>query len=156
MIAELPVTPWWKDYDDCREDRPTMLAARFDMAKWLVVSAFEGERRLGGTIVAYDTPGCDMLDGRSDLVVPFDVRVDPDARGTGVGRTLFAYVAEWARSRGCVELHVETQDVNVGACRFYRAMGCDLYLVEEGAYGPKVNEVKLIWRLTLVRGGHAT
>ena len=148
-ITEIPATARWKDYDACPEDCPTSLAARFDMSNWLILSAFDGEQRLGGMLVAFDTPGCNMLEGRTDLVVPFDVRVHPTARGKGVGRSLFGYVVAWTRDRGCTELRVETQDVNVAACRFYRAMGCELYLAKEGAYGPEIDEAMLIWRLTL-------
>ena len=146
-ITEIPVIPRWKDYDECAEDRPTALPARFDMSNWLIVSAFESDRRLGGMIVAWNTPGCDMLEGRSDIVVLFDVRVHPAARGQGVGRLLFEYVVAWARTHACVELRVETQDVNVGACRFYRAMGCELHSVQEGAYGPELDEAMIIWRM---------
>jgi len=146
-ITEIPTTPRWKDYDE--HERPAALPARFDMSNWLIASAFEGPRRLGGMIVARDTPGCDMLEGRKDLVVPFDVRVHPAERGRGVGRLLFGYVVAWARTHACVELRVETQDVNVGACRFYRAMGCELHSVIEGAYGPELHEAMIIWRQRL-------
>jgi len=148
-IIEIPVRPRWKDYDAFPDSRPTALAAQFDMSNWLILSAFEGSRRLGGIIVARDTPGCDMLEGRNDLVVPFDIRVDPAAQGRGIGRRLFEYATAWARSHGCTELHVETQDVNVAACRFYRAMGCELHSIREGAYLPELDEAMVIWRLEL-------
>ena len=146
-ITVTPEEPHWKDYD--AYERPTALPARFDMSNWLIVSAFDGERRLGGVIAARDTLSCDMLDGRTDLVVPFDVRVHPTARGQGVGRALFEHVIVWARANGCTELRVETQDVNVVACRFYLAMGCQLHSAQEGAYGPELDEAMVIWRLRL-------
>lgn len=148
-VEDIPVEPWWKDYDSCEEDRPTMLPARFDFSNWAIFSAFEKEVRLGGTIVARDCPGCDMLEGRADLSVIFDIRIDSGARGRGVGRALFNYVCAWAKQQGCIEVRVETQEVNVGACRFYRAMGCRLRSADLGAYGPDIDEAKLIWSLDL-------
>ncbi|MHB8636927.1 MAG: GNAT family N-acetyltransferase [Fimbriimonadaceae bacterium] len=145
-IAEIPTAARWKDYDAHARDRPTALAARFDMSSWLILSAFDEGGRRGGIIVAHNTPGCDMLDGRRDLAVPFDLRVDPAARGRGIGRTLFAYGVKWAQARGCTELRVETQDVNVAACRFYRAMGCELFSARAQGYGPELDEAMLIWR----------
>ena len=86
QFVEVPIVPWLKDYYAFEAERPTALPSRFNMENWLIVGAFRGEQRLGGMIVARDTPDCDMLEGRTDLVVPFDVRVLPEARGKGVGR----------------------------------------------------------------------
>lgn len=149
QIVADPVEPWLKNYDDCEEDRPTALARRFDMSHWCILSAFEGDQRLGGMIIARNDPSCEMLEGRTDLAVIFDVRVRPDARGGGIGRALFEGAKDRASKNGCIELRVETQDVNVPACRFYKAMGCDIHSVEEGAYGPEIDEAKLIWRIPL-------
>lgn len=144
-----PIEPWWKDYDACEEDRPTSLARRFDMSNWGILSAFEDDRRLGGAIIARDTPGCDMLEGRDDLAVIFDFRVAPGARGKGLGQSLFQQSINWSKAHGCSELRVETQDNNVAACRFYSAMGCGIHSIEERAYGPAIDEAKLIWRVRL-------
>ncbi len=148
-IQEIPVTPWWKDYDECEEDRPTQLPNRFNFSNWFIVTAFAEGERLGGMIVARDCPGCDMLEGRTDLAVIFDVRICDTARGQGVGKALFTYAVSRSKQLGCTELRVETQDVNVAACRFYRAMGCLLHSAEVGAYGPQIGEAKLIWTLAL-------
>jgi GNAT superfamily N-acetyltransferase len=148
VVAD-PIPPRHKDYDDCPEDRPTALSTRFDTRNWAAFSAWEDDRRVGGTIVARDSPGCDMLEGRKDLAVIFDLRVRPDRRGCGVGKALFEKAVEWATSTGCVELRVETQDVNEPACRFYLAMGCSIHSITKGAYGPDLDEVKLVWRMML-------
>ena len=148
IIVDL-IEPWLKDYDASQDDRPTALPRRFDMSNWGILSAFENDVRLGGALISRDTPGCDMLEGRADLAVIFDLRVASAARGKGVGKALFGAAVLWARQRGCSELMVETQDNNVGACRFYAAMGCDIYKIEVGAYGPELDEAKLIWRFRL-------
>ncbi|MEN0062299.1 MAG: hypothetical protein AAGA48_09110 [Myxococcota bacterium] len=44
---------------------------------------------------------------------------------------------------------METQNTNVAACQFYANRGCELVLVERGAYGDLPDEVKLVWAMTL-------
>ena len=81
---------------------------------------------VGAVAVAFDTPGVHMLEERSDLAVLWDIRVAPEAQGRGVGRRLFEYAVEWARAHGGTQMKIETQNVNVSACRFYEHMGCEL------------------------------
>ena len=69
----------------------------------------------------------------------------PEYRSAGVGRTLWRAAEDWARRRGLVEMRVETQDINVPACRFYQAMGCSLIALDADAYGADIPEVQLIW-----------
>jgi hypothetical protein len=40
---------------------------------------------------------------------------------------------------------VETQNVNVGACRFYVAQGCSLGSAHRYAYENHPDEVQLLW-----------
>lgn len=49
-----------------------------------VLSAFDGPSRVGGAVVAWRTPGADMLEGRDDLAVLWDIRVHPEYRGRGI------------------------------------------------------------------------
>ncbi len=92
-----------------------------------------------------------MLGGRDDLAVLWDIRVHPDWRGQGVGRRLFGRVVDWSRRRDCTQLKIETQNINVGACRFYGAQGCHLDGIIRGAYAePAIaHEVMLLWWLDL-------
>jgi hypothetical protein len=62
-----------------------------------------------------------------------------------VASALFAAVETWARSRGCFQLKVETQNTNVAACRFYAHEGCVLRTVRKGAYPDLPDEVQLLW-----------
>jgi hypothetical protein len=41
--------------------------------------------------------------------------------------------------------HVETQTINVPACRFYSKMGCTLGAIDRYAYVDLPNEIQLLW-----------
>jgi GNAT superfamily N-acetyltransferase len=138
-------TPWIKDYDACPGDHPTAWGQRFDLSRWEVFGARRSGRLVGGATVAWSTPGVWMLEGRTDLAVLWDLRVAPDARGHGVGTALFEAVERWATARGCRELAVETQNVNVPACEFYAARGCRLGTIRRLAYPEAPDEVQLLW-----------
>lgn len=148
-LVERPVDPpWAKDYDAVGE-HPRDWARRFDVRRWRVFEAREGGTLRGGSVVAWDTPGVEMLEGRRDLAVLWDIRVDPAARGMGIGAALFRAAAEWARGRGCRWMKVETQDINVAACRFYQRMGCELGAIHRFAYPGLRGETQLLWYLDL-------
>jgi len=136
--------PFRKDYDSIED--PLAWPARFDVSNWTLIAAFNETGRVGGAICAFDTPDVDMLDGRSDLVVLWDLRVSPAAQRRGVGSALFRSVEAWARARNCREVKVETQNTNVPACRFYARQGCVLKQVNYNAYPGLPDEVQLIWR----------
>ena len=142
--------PWIKDYD-VAAGPPSRLEHRGNVANWGVFAAFEADRRVGGALVAWQTPGLEMLEGRDDLAVLWDLRVAAEHRGRGIGTRLFEAACAWARRRGGSELRVETQDVNVPACRFYAARGCRLLQVMPGAYQALPGETKLVWGLPLVQ-----
>ncbi len=136
--------PYVKDYDAVGED-PARWPALFDVSNWLVLAARAAGRRVGGAAIAFDTPGLDMLEGRRDLAVLWDIRVSPEARGLGVGSALFRVAEDRARARGCRRLKVETQNVNVPACRFYMRQGCVLGAVNRFAYTGLPGEIQLLW-----------
>jgi ribosomal protein S18 acetylase RimI-like enzyme len=96
-------------------------------------------------VVAWSTPGVHLLDGRDDVAVLWDIRVSPAHRGTGVGSALFRAAESWAAARGCDWLKIETQNINVRACRFYRRMGCTLGAIDRFAYPELPDEVQLLW-----------
>jgi len=152
-LTEAPVAPpYEKDYDAIEGGSLTAWAGRFDTANCLFLLASDGEAPVGGAIAVCRTPGIEMLAGRDDLVVLWDLRVHPDRRRQGIGTRLFQSVMAWARERACRQLQVETQNVNVPACRFYAAQGCHLSAIDRHAYQgcPAVsNEAMLIWYLDL-------
>jgi ribosomal protein S18 acetylase RimI-like enzyme len=151
-LVEGPVDPYVKDSDAERVEGPTCWPKRFDVSSWGVLSAFEGERRVGGAVVAWNTPWAHPLRGRDDLAALWDLRVRPEHRGRGVGTTLFDRAIVWAQERGCHLFEVETQNTNVAACRFYARRGCVLGAIDRHAYADAPDEVRLLWYVDL-RGG---
>jgi GNAT superfamily N-acetyltransferase len=51
-----------------------------------------------------------------------------------------------ARNAGCRSLEIETQDINVPACRLYARCGYVLSAVTTDAYPEAPNEARLLWR----------
>ena len=93
-----------------------------------------------------------MLVGRKDLAVLWDIRVHPDRRRSGIGTQLFKHAVKWAQSRGCTQLKIETQNINVPACEFYVKQGCHLGEINRYGYAGHQDvqhEVMLIWYLDL-------
>ena len=142
--------PWIKDYDEYDEERPIHWAERWDISNWGLLTAYVDGRMVGGCALAYNTNGVNMLEGRDDLVVMWDLRIHPDFRRMGIGGRLFETAVSWAKSRSCKLLKVETQNINVRACRFYAKQGCELGSIHRFAYPDLPDEVQLFWyyRLT--------
>ncbi|MDQ6671539.1 MAG: GNAT family N-acetyltransferase [Chloroflexota bacterium] len=141
--------PYEKDYDQL--EPPTRWARHWGLANWTIIAAYteEGDERLGGAVVAHLTPGVHMLEGRDDLAALWDIRVHPNMRRQGVGHLLFEAAAHVARQRQCQWLKVETQNSNVGACRFYAREGCQLRGIHPGAYVEFPDDIQLLWYLEL-------
>ena len=59
------------------------------------------------------------------------VGVDPAARGRHVGRSLYRWFAEQARSLGCTSISCVTSPVNTGSQAFHAAMGFSAKVVED-------------------------
>lgn len=147
-LTETPVeNPWVKNYDD--REPPADWVERFDVSNWILLTAHAYEERVGGAVIALDSPEVHILEGRQDLAVLWDIRIAPETRGSGVGESLFRAAETSSRSRGCHTLKVETQNINVPACRFYRRMGCTLGTVNRFAYPDLPDEVQLLWFKTL-------
>ena len=147
-LSEEPVDPpWVKDYDD--DDSPMSWFKWWDLSNWRLFSALDGDTAVGGAVVALHTPGMWFLRRRDDLAALWNLRVDPSYRGQGVGRVLFNAAADWARAQGCRQLKIETQDINVVACRFYAAMGARLGAIDRFAYANLPDETELDWFMEL-------
>lgn len=143
--------PYVKDYDRIDGEGPLHWAREHDIRPWGFLQARSFTQLLGGAVVAFRTPELPLLEGRPDLAALWDIRVAPDMRGQGLGAMLFRAAEEWARARGCVGLRVETQNINVPACRFYLRQRCVLSSVNMGAYPSLPDEVQLIWSKLLQR-----
>jgi GNAT superfamily N-acetyltransferase len=152
VMVEKPVQPYIKDYDALPGGKPTEWHQEFDMRNWGVVLLLHQNQPIAGAAIARDTPGLNMLAGRRDLAVLWDIRVAQDWRGLGVGRKIFQYSVDWARQRNCTEMKIETQNINVPACRFYARQGCTLGKIDIRGYenDPHCShEAMLIWYLAL-------
>ena len=151
-LTEVPVDPpWVNDYDKGDPAARIERWQRRGVSNWRVLMAYDGECPVAGAVLAFDTEGVNMLEGRKDLCVLWDLRVHPDCRRRGIGTALLQRGFEVARGRGCTRFKIETQNVNVPACRFYARQGCRLIGVD--CYGherePGRFETVLIWGLDL-------
>ena len=146
-LNEEPVyPPYEKDYD---EVEPPTRWLKLGTSNWAAFAAYDGQHRVGGAIVAWNSPGLHMLEARTDLAVLWDIRVRREYHRSGIGSRLFDECVEWARRKGCSRLKVETQDINVPACRFYAAKGCELRGIHHGIYSECPTEVQFLWYLNL-------
>jgi len=145
LVAERVGLPYVKDHDSDPDHHPTAWPTRFDISRWGILAAWINGERAGGAVVAWDTPGLDMLGGRSDLAVLWDLRVAPTWRERGVGRALFRAAEAWALSDGARWIKIETQNINTVACRFYAREGCTLRAMNRFAYPALPEEAQLLW-----------
>ncbi len=145
VIAE----PYLKDYDGYGET-PIDWPEKYNLQNWGFFLAKHNGIPVGAAAVAYKNTDVFILEDRQDLSVFWDLRVKQEARGVGI--LLFRRVAEWSRQRGCRQMKIETQNINVPACRFYQKMGARLGEIRVHGYAaiPAVaHEVMLCWYLDL-------
>jgi GNAT superfamily N-acetyltransferase len=152
-LTDIEIAPAYiKDYDAGPDGGPLSWPKKFDIKNFGLFLALDGDRPVGAAAAVYDTPDIHMLCGRRDMAVLWDIRVRPEDRRKGVGARLFEHAARWARAKNCRLLKIETQNVNVPACRFYSGMGARLGEINRYAYAghPGVaHEVMLVWYLDL-------
>jgi GNAT superfamily N-acetyltransferase len=152
LHEEKVVTFYVKNYDSYEDGGPEKWTRQFNTHNWGIFLAMKDNKPVGGATVAFDTHGVNMLCGRKDLAVLWDIRVHPDFRHQGIGTKLFQYAVDWSKKRGCKHFKIETQNVNANACKFYVKQGCRLGAIDRyGYFGhPKVgHEVMMIWYLDL-------
>ena len=147
-VVEAPLgQPLTKDFD--AYEPVTRWHCLGDISHWGVFAAFIDETRVGGAVVAHDTPGVHMLEARKDLAVLWDIRVHPGFRRQGVGKLLLDRAVDFARASGCSVLKVEAQNTNPAACRFYVKNGFQLGSLRKGGYHDFPDEIQLLWYLGL-------
>jgi ribosomal protein S18 acetylase RimI-like enzyme len=151
-LVETPVEPYIKDF--CTGDDESIMRweKRWDISNWAFFMAFDGERPVGGATVATRTKEINMLSGRDDLAVLWDIRVDDAYKHQGVGQTLFDMAVKWSREKGLKQMKIECQNNNIPAVRFYHKQGAILSAIDEYAYynEPEYrHEAQLIWFLDI-------
>ena len=145
-IVEVPLDrPFAKDFDDDESEPVTRWLGYGDISHWGIFAAFDDGRRVGGAVVAYDAPDVNLLEGRRELAVLWDIRVHPDVRRTGVGTSLLETSVGFARESGCSVLKVESQNTNPAACRFYATNGFYLGGLRRGGYSDYPDEIQMLW-----------
>lgn len=146
-----PYVKWDERYEDY--SGPASWPKRFDVCNWRIFMAFKGSQPVGGVVVAIDIQAGMTTPFESEgTAILWDLRVHPDERRRGIGSKLFKYAADWARRKGYRQLKIETQNVNVPACRFYAKQGCVLGAIHRYGYAslPDVaHESMLLWYLEL-------
>jgi len=86
-----------------------------------------------------------ILEGREDITCLWDIRIHPDYRHQGMGIRLFDSAACETRKKNCKLIKVETQNVNVNACKLYLKQGYTLGRMNKYACKDFPDEIRLTW-----------
>ncbi len=88
-----------------------------------IFAAFDGDRLTGYAFcVLKYYPDDNILTDIHTLYID-DLCVDETERGRHIGKAIFEYVLEFARSIGCYNVTLNVWTCNEAAMRFYEAMG---------------------------------
>ena len=136
--------PYLKDYDAHPGNDPTAWPLQFDATSLIILSAYVDDQRVGGATLVVN-------EGQSERAILWDLRVVPHERRHGIGAALLRAVEHAAAELGARQLQVETQQINVPACRFYLRHGFSLDAVHHDAYPDLPTEVQLLWTKSLAR-----
>lgn len=148
-MREEPVDPpYAKDYD-VDGNGPAGWSAQWPIANWGIFLAYCGDTPVGGGAVAVDSPGMHMTERYPGSACLWDIRVQTGFRSQGIGVSLLREAEQWASERGYRRMHVETQNINVPACRFYESQGFRLFAVDLRAYPDFPDEAMMLWEKAL-------
>lgn len=81
----------------------------FILSGWGFISVFDNACRVGVAAVAWKISGVEILEERDDTACLWDLRVHPNYRRQGMGQQSFNRAADWARTRNCSQLKIETE-----------------------------------------------
>lgn len=136
--------PYQKNYDDF--ETPYDWAKKWDTRNWgLFVATKNKSEIIAGITIALKTNNINMLEGRNDLAVIWDIRVKPDYRNIGVGTLLFQQATNFSKKQKCKTIKIETQNSNVNACRFYVKQNCYLGGIHENVYKELPAEIQFLF-----------
>ncbi len=97
------------------------------------VGAYDGEKCVGLAI---------LQQAPLRYMYLYDLKLDPERRGQGVGRMLIEKCKEVAAQQGYKGLYTQGQDNNLGACRFYLKMGFEIGGLDTHVYQGTAQENK--------------
>jgi GNAT superfamily N-acetyltransferase len=154
ILTERPVDPpYIKDYDVGIDCAPADWPRCFDVSNWRLLVARLRGRRVGGAAIALDAARVSMPGEGHGAAVVWDIRVRPEMRAHGIGSALLSAAERWAAAKGCSQIGVETQNINVAACRLYARHGYQLAEVHQFAYAEYPDEIQLLWSKRLPDAG---
>lgn len=150
MLSEEKVDEYVKDLGkyECAQN----YEKEFDISNWGFYMAFDSDKPIGAVTIVSRTENVNMLDGRDDLAVLWDIRVSDSYKHMGIGQNLFGLAVDWCKDKGMKQLKIECQNNNVPACNFYHKQGAILSKLDEYAYYHEKecrDEVQLIWYLNI-------
>lgn len=151
-LVETPIEPYIKDFCVGDDESITRWEKRWDISNWAFFMAFDGERPVGGATIVSRTIEINMLSGRDDLAVLWDIRVDDAYKHKGIGQALLDMSVNWSREQGLVQMKIECQNNNIPAIKFCHKQGAILSSIDEYAYynEPEYrHETQLIWFIDL-------
>ncbi len=149
-LEEVSVEPYIKDLSIY--ERATEYEKRFDITNWRFYMAFDGNIPVGAMTVVGKTDRLNMLYGREDACVLWDIRVADAYKHSGIGQKLLDMGILNAKSDGYKQMIIECQNNNVPACKFYQKQGALLSKIDMYAYYlvPELrNEIQFIWYLDI-------
>ena len=132
-----PVTLYVKQYGPEVYDAQAYID-KPDHAAWLAYV----DNRLAGQILVHEN--------WNRYAIIWDIAVNPPFRRQGVGSRLIEQAIAWARERHLPGVMLETQNINVAACRLYERCGFVLGGFDSYLYRgimPGTNEIALYWYL---------
>lgn len=124
MLEEVRVEPYIKDLSIY--ERATEYENQFDITNWRFYMAFDGDIPVGAMTVVGETEGLNMLYGRKDACVLWDIRVADAYKHNGIGQKLLDMGVVNAKKDGYQQMIIECQNNNVPACKFYHKQGAVL------------------------------
>ena len=86
LLKEVEAEPYTKDLSVYA--RATEYEKQFDISNWRFYMAFDGDTPVGAMTIAGTTAGMNMLYGRDDACVLWDIRVADAYKHQGVGQKL--------------------------------------------------------------------
>ena len=150
VFEEISVEPYIKDLSVY--NRVMEFKNKFNITNWRFYMAFDGNTPVGAMTIVGKTDGLNMLYGREDACVLWDIRIADAYKHNGIGQKLLDMGVSNAKKDGYQQMIIECQNNNVPACKFYQKQGAVLSKIDMYAYylEPEVrNEIQFIWYLDI-------